>query len=422
MRRVIARECFDSIQITKHAMDQALSELDVQELQEYIIKNKLDMTNFIWSPKELRIINYVGLIQLSAVTIEILPKVSITSEERSREVLLMLLSYSGYLDVDYSELSSLKDTRHSLLEIFGYLFAMRLKAEIRKGLQYSYIAAEDHLSFIKGKVVVTGHISNVIRGNGKAYCRYDEFSADNELNQVFKFVTRFLISRIHSLQTMEVLKYCLMQLDQVSDTLPSIDSMERIHFNRTNQRFYPAFLLARMFLGKYCSLMAAGKQKCFSILFEMNDLFESYISKVAVRSLAAKVHLQHNQYKLLVNEKNGRGAYMLRPDIVITNDAGEQLIIDTKWKMISDSFFRYGVSREDYFQMYAYLTRYQACRSVILLYPHHAEIGVESGSRLESYYLENDTGKFLRVYSVDWENIDKTISDVRKIVCENIDG
>lgn len=97
-------------------------------------KSKLN-TNFMWAWNSLKIVNYVGYIQLSTVAIEILPKVSATdTAEASRRALLILLQESGYLKVTYSTLASQKLIRGNLFEIFGRLFAEMLMNELRRGL------------------------------------------------------------------------------------------------------------------------------------------------------------------------------------------------------------------------------------------------------------------------------------------------
>lgn len=422
MKNIVIRECYDTIRIGRDNSPDMLTDAEANELNLYLIKNEFDASNFKWSPSGLQITNYVGFIQLSTVAIEILPKVSVLPMEKSREVLLNILIQSGYLDVDYSTVSALKHVKKSLFEIFGFLFATKLRAEISKGMYLNYVRREENLAFIKGKLLLPGQARNIMQANGHAYCQYDDFSPDNLLNQIFKYVISFLITRVQTLSTLEILKFCLAHFAQVSYIQPTSEDTAKVLFDKTNQRFYPAFVIAKMFIRKVSSAMSAGRNKSFSILFEMNQLFESYISSIAVRSLTAQVRLQHSKHKLLVNEETGKGVYSLRPDIVIGQENSKQLIIDTKWKRISDSYFRYGVSREDYFQMYAYLTRYALCNAVILLYPYNSSIGAGSGAMLESYHLEGNPNKLLRVYSIDWESTQRTIEDIRKIVKENYEG
>jgi 5-methylcytosine-specific restriction enzyme subunit McrC len=75
-----------------------------------------------------------------------------------------------------------------------------------------------------------------------------------------------------------------------------------------------------------------------------------------------------------------------------------------------------GVQREDFYQMYAYLTRYPQAETVILLYPHHEGIFMPSGTCLESWHLENDKEKKLKVYSLDYEDERKAIGELSSML------
>jgi 5-methylcytosine-specific restriction enzyme subunit McrC len=100
---------------------------------------------------------------------------------------------------------------------------------------------------------------------------------------------------------------------------------------------------------------------------------------------------------------------------VVKNESS-QVIIDTKWKIISSDYFRHGVKREDYFQMYVYLMRYTDAKAAILLYPYNKSIKDDPGCLLESYYLECHEAKKLKVYSIGWESEKDTVREIRSIV------
>jgi 5-methylcytosine-specific restriction enzyme subunit McrC len=121
------------------------------------------------------------------------------------------------------------------------------------------------------------------------------------MNRVFKFVIRLLARNIETAKTIDLLRYCLLNLQEVSDVTPNITDTENVFFDRTNRRFYPAFSLAKIFI---FPVSAAGGYFTFSILFKMNDLFERYVYEIARKTLHSyKVHSQHQVFKLLINEK-----------------------------------------------------------------------------------------------------------------------
>ncbi|MCE5285169.1 MAG: McrC family protein [Pelosinus sp.] len=417
MKRLIVYEATTAIPIGQDEVA-GITMQEADELQRYIGQNKLKTSHFLWELHSLKIVNYVGYIQLSTVAIEILPKVSaVDAEESSRQALLMLLQESGYLQVTYSTLSLQQLTGGSLLEIFGRLFAEMLIKELRRGLCAGYIYQEENLSLLRGKLLVAKQISNRMRGLSKAFCGYDEFSVNQRLNQFLKRVTRLLLSRVRNLYTVELLAGCLLRFEGVEDVDFQVAEASQINVDRLSRRFEPALLLAKLFYQKQVMTMTQGKTEAFSILFAMNDLFEAYVGHLCARYLPYRTKIQAGINKLWVHKKTGRGAFSLRPDIIIEFEDGEKLIIDTKWKWIRESARRHGVSREDYFQMYAYLTRDSKVRATVLLYPHHEGLGA-SGGILECYHLENQKEKELIISSITYEDKKKALVDLESILVE----
>ena len=65
--------------------------------------------------------------------------------------------------------------------------------------------------------------------------------------------------------------------------------------------------------------------------------------------------------------------------------------------------------------MYAYLTRYPNVETVVLLYPYNNRI-YNPNECLESWVLEHDENKKIKVYSVNLENEKLTIKSLRNII------
>ncbi|PNQ03595.1 hypothetical protein RM69_09305, partial [Mesotoga sp. SC_NapDC3] len=99
-----------------------------------------------------------------------------------------------------------------------------------------------------------------------------------------------------------------------------------------------------------------------------------------------------------------RRAFALRPDIVL--EFGERkVIMDTKWKLLSDTDRNSGISQSDMYQMYAYGKKYVADR-IVLLYPYSDKIG-----RTDIGYSSRDSVK-VDIRFVDLRNPDESISEI----------
>lgn len=401
-----------------YGCEKIISRREAHELYNYAISKNLDMDNILWERDTLRFINYVGYIRLSTVSIEILPKISLNdSAELERKALLNMLSKCGILKVNYSEISSLKLYKESLNEILAYLFSKKLQKELRKGVYGEYVYIEENINSLKGSLRVQEQIKNIASHSSKAFCRFEEFSRDNKLNKILSFFVKEVMKNVKNRETLKLLRISEMILGEVDERSVTLNEVNNFSFNRLNKPFEDAFTLGKMIVLGESALGNLGGNKTYSILFKMNEIFEIYIGKLLKELLYEEtVHMQHSKYKLLVKEESNRGVFKLIPDIVIEKNGIERVIIDTKWKSVESKFNRHGVKREDLYQMYAYLTRYKNARTVILIYPYNERIEGEDGEYLESWYLEDDQHKRLRVYAVNLENEKETLKSLDKIV------
>lgn len=421
MRYITIYECYDKLNIGKNSSEKSITYEEAQELERYIINEKLDSNNILWSRDSITFINYVGFIKLSTVSIEILPKIYINSSDYdgSRKALLNMLNKSGIVKFNYSSLSMLNIYDMNLNEILSLIFARTLQKQLSKGAYLEYINIEENTKSLKGRILVKDHIKNISRGSSDVFCKFEEFSINNKLNKIFKTCIYKIVRNVKNSETIKILSHMQVVFSEVDYIDTSNKENLDYKFTRLNSRFEESFLLAKMILRSYSSIGNKGSDKSFAILFEMNNVYERYITNLLRRNLDKYIiHSQHNKYKLLRNENTDKDIFSLILDIVIEVDNKERLIIDTKWKRINESKNRHGVKREDLYQMYAYLTRYKDVKSSILLYPSAHEDNKDDF--LESWYLENDKEKKIRIYTIDLYNEANTIDTLKYIISKNL--
>ncbi|MGG0262201.1 hypothetical protein ABEY48_08115 [Bacillus mycoides] len=408
----------DVIWITENTEDSnTITPSQADELAKFIEIQKLKSEYISWGNKSIKFINYVGFIQCTTFSIEILPKVALHNDfNQMRKVLIGMLNDCGYLNVKTSTLSQLQLIDGSLLEIFGRIYASHLFKELTKGIMMEYQQVENNLMMLKGSLIVRKHIKENLSQNKKymAYCEYEERTINYEINQVFIAANQLLLENIKDIETKKLLKQIDHMLDGVQSRTFSKKQLTRINLDRINKRFETPLLLAKQFLMNVTASFSVKNASSFSFLFEMNDLFERYITGLVKQVTEHAVYEQHKEYRLLVNEHNGNDIFQLKPDIVVDNGS-TQIIIDTKWKSLT-SGNRSGVKREDLFQMYAYLTRYERAKTAILLYPKQLEFEIVYNEHIQSWYLHADKEKKLKIYSVSLESKVKTIKEVNKIL------
>jgi len=412
MKQIIVRESYDKICFSpsKENEHNFLNSLELSELRSYFSKNKLK-NNIQWGSGELKFVNCAGFVQLSNVSIEIVPKLYMESIESNRKVIVNMLKKTGYLDISHSDIVNLKLENDNLIEIYAYIFSKTLKDELQKGIYSNYIHREENLNILKGKLDVKNQIQNIIKKKPHAYCKYDDFIPDNFLNQILKAITKLLLFKVKKIKTLDNLRFCLINFCDVSDIQLTKFMLNHVKFDRLNCRFHKSFILAKQLFNSNSVIGGNSKEENIGILFQMNELFEKYIGKICKDILHENVQLQKSYKKLLVSSYSNRDFYPLIPDIIINKNNKIKMIIDTKWKKQDNNFF---VVREDLFQMYAYLTRYDDVDTVVVLYPKNDEFSGAENTK-NKWHLEENENKKIVVSVIDYKNDMTTTEDLKRI-------
>ncbi|HDR8213641.1 TPA: hypothetical protein QC107_004062, partial [Bacillus cereus] len=219
MKHITTYEVAGKILI-KEDCSQCLTEKEARELEQYIGSSKLDKKCIKWGRNSVTFINYVGYIQLTTVSIEILPKTQINSSnkevEESRKMLVQMLYRTGSLKINVNDMSMNQMYKHNLLEMFGALFALKLEKELMKGLYMQYVQLEENLPVVKGNILFQKQIQNQATRVNRVHCQYEEFSAENQLNYILKSAIEKLMSNIKQLDTLKKLKRCFDYFDELA--------------------------------------------------------------------------------------------------------------------------------------------------------------------------------------------------------------
>ena len=157
---------------------------------------------------------------------------------------------------------------------------------------------------------------------------------------------------------------------------------------RTNRRWMTLLQLARLFLAREWEATHHDlkyNKDSVSLLFPMNELFESITAKMLRRALAPlglDVGSQGGFRNCLgqwSEDAPCAGAFFrTKPDIIVRAGGRTVAIVDAKWKCLrkaADERNR-GIAQTDIYQLMAYSQLYQ-CDRLMLIYPHHAGLGDE---------------------------------------------
>lgn len=356
--------------------------------------------------KALRARGMVGVVAAGDCVLEILPKIDLPAADKSQDEsvrtrLVHMLMEALDIKIDAGQMTALGQG-NNLLEILVRVFSEKLLAAVRQGMPRRYIAHEEDLSALRGRLDVVRQFTVLAASPSRLACHFDALSSNIVLNQIMKAAVARLQRITKSISNQRRLNELAFAYADVSDIAVSDLRWNDVVLDRTNVRWKELLNIAQLLLGSRFQTSSVGESSGYSLLFPMNELFETYVSRLLQRSLAGRGLRVVSQGGLLycLTHGNARGLFQTKPDILIKKGNRVLQIIDTKWKRINSDIEdkKLGVSQQDVYQMMAYGSLYE-CERLTLLYPHHLGLATSEGQ--QTFHKITNTDRFLETCTID---------------------
>jgi 5-methylcytosine-specific restriction enzyme subunit McrC len=357
--------------------------------------------------KALRARGVVGVVAAEGCALEILPKIESRGDPQENQVgnirrrLVHMLAVALDMRIDSGQFTALDWQRDTLLEILIRLFSERLVEAVRKGMPRRYVEEEDDLAILRGRLNVTRQFTTLAANPSGLACRFDALSPDIALNQIMKAAVTRLARIARSTANQRRLRELAFAYVDIADVPVAALRWDQLVLDRTNARWHELLNMAKLLLGERFQTTSAGSSKGFSLLFEMNTLFEEYMARIIRRALAGSdLRVVSQGGRLYCLETENGGLFQTKPDILIKRQRQVVQVIDTKWKRIAAQVNdkKQGVSQADVYQMMAYGRLYN-CSRLTLLYPHHA--GLQCGEGMQASHRVTGSEHWLESATID---------------------
>jgi len=403
----------------------SLPEKTFFQLEQFILANKscnsedalelMSITSRHGVGKLISAKNYVGVICMNDGTeIEILPKIyssEVSNQEETKRIFLNMLRTIKDIPYKTFNISKLKTEHINIFEVFIRMFIDEANAIIKKGLKSSYFTVSGNETFFKGKLQFSQHIKNNYIHKERAYVEYDVFSFNRPENKLVKSTTEYLMQHTASAESRKKLTNIMYAFDGVEKSNNYVSDFSRCVSDRTMSGYDTVLKWCRVFLMNKSFTAFKGSDVAFALLFPMEQVFESYVAYKLKRALAGEYQVKVQDKGLYLFDYPSK-KFSLRPDIVVKNNRdGSIAILDTKWKLLSQSYHNYGISQSDMYQMYAYQKKYEADQ-MILVYPLNEKV---AGIKEDIMYKSSD-GVVVKVFFIDLVNMKESIEKLRLAV------
>lgn len=379
-----------------------LTDDEYDDLKDYLVNTVKEEGKVLFSASKkgraIQLKNYVGMIELpkTKTRIEILPKIysptGTLSDKDLKETLLNMLSSLKDFPAVNLGLANVNLSHMALYEIFIRIFLGRVIELAKRGLRSDYLEIEENSSRYRGRLVVGEHIKHNAAHGERFYVRHDEYSLSRPENRIIKSAIAKLMKATEDQENAFLARRAMIYFDEVVESLDFEADYRRISFDISNQKYLGVIQWAMVFLRNRSFSIFGGGSEGQSLLFPMDRLFEQYVASQIGRLI--KIHnLRYGTKYRFVSQEAAKylfdvpKSFKIRPDIHI--DGQDNILLDTKWKILDAAKRQNNISQGDMYQMYAYSKRYGA-PLVYLLYPL-SEYSDQITTR--DYEASNDTLK-----------------------------
>ena len=311
---------------------------------------------------------FVGVIQVDGLTIEILPKIDKYESESAenklkwQSALIEMLRVTRKLKVQQVGEANVSKQSIHLLDIYFEWFLNEVQLLIHQGLIKQYYKETNNVKALKGKLEFAGHLSKNLVHKERFYTTHQVYDKDHLLHQVLGQALSIIASLSKGTYLYSKCKTTQLNFPEVTVIQANEATFSKIPKNRKTAPYETALAIARLIILNYAPNIKSGSEQMLALLFDMNVLWEEYIL-IRLKQVA-------DEKGFKVYGQNSKGFWKnisIRPDIVIEKGEGDikqTYIIDTKWKNIDYS----EPSTHDLRQMYVY-NEYWDSKKAMLLYP-----------------------------------------------------
>ena len=334
-------------------------------------------------PNGVKFKQYVGIIQVDGLSIEILPKADKDNNSADwKGLLLQMLKACGHLKASSAGAANVKRQHLNLLEVYFELYLTEIEILIHRGLVKKYRKNTSNVKTLKGKLEFAGNIRHNLVHKERFYTTHQVYDYDHLLHQTLAHALEILEQFSKGSYLFDRCKRVLLNFPDTTPLKVTKKQIEGIVLNRKTAPYSQALELARLIILNYSPDISTGREKMISLLFDMNRLWEEFILIQIRKELAGTSYSVKGQ-----DSQTFIGSNYLKPDVVIQHDEDSKkvYIIDTKWKRPTN----HSSSISDLRQMYAY-NRFWKAKKAMLLYPGESKNNSFRPFETEDFFRDND--------------------------------
>ena len=256
------------------------------------------------------------------------------------------------------------ETFDDIYDLFAEILARGISYQLKQGLCREYVARNESMQTVRGKIDMNGTIANRMKNNRQIVCNYDELSEDNVYNQIL--VTTVSILLKHS----DVKKEKKAQLKKLMLFFQNVHTIDihtirwnSLRFDRNNRSYRMLVYICYFIISEWLMTTDEGRFK----LREFSDdhmcrLFEKFVleyyKKHHPEAKASAAQIGWN----IVEEATDTSVLPVMQSDVLLSLGERTLIIDTKYysKIMQEQYDKKTLRSAHLYQISTYVNEYDS--------------------------------------------------------------
>jgi 5-methylcytosine-specific restriction enzyme subunit McrC len=263
--------------------------------------------------------------------------------------LLFLLAYSENPDGWREAVTGMAE-EDDVVDAIASGFSFHAERAVEQGLLRGYLPIEERRNDLRGRIRIGAQLARLPGMTLPLEVAYDDFTADIPENRLLRTAAeRLLVLPRIPAQARSRLVGLRAVLDEVT-VLRNGRRVDRPPPTRLNQRYGPALILGKLILDGTSLRQERGKIAATNFLFDMNEVFESFVFAALRESLRRFGGVVQRQAPGALDTAEKPGL-RLRADIVWRKHGAVRAVVDSKYKSL---FAGSTMPNADAYQMLAY--------------------------------------------------------------------
>lgn len=256
----------------------------------------------------------------------------------------------------------------NIQDLLAKILAKGIAQIIKQGLYRQYAVCNDDLALVHGKINITGTINNRIKQKRLIACEYDDLSENNIFNQILKTTAFILIKDLGKMSSPPKsrieLQNVMRSFNKVTCIDPKSIKWNMIPYHRNNRNYAMLLTICSFVLHNVLMSDRTGEYLLPTFLDEqMPKVFEKFVLKY-YQQHQPTLHADCPEIHWIVDDTVTQNLPTMYTDIVLDNNQGKKLIIDTKYytRMMQQRAYsdRFTLHSGNLYQIFAYVKNLDA--------------------------------------------------------------